>query len=332
MLVSDEVSDQSAPDRWVEETDRVPELCGTGAELLENISDRHVFARLDVVPGPLLGSHFTNRSRDRIGGYSGEMSDQISHRPIGTGGHGEPKGVLGKGVDQLGNPAGANEVGLGIVRHTQWNVYPSTNWRGSVTGIPPQMAKGRAMTDLIECFERSTDLFGERVAAVSPEQWSDNTPCTEWDVRALVNHLVYECLWMPPLLEGQTIADVGDRLDGDLLGDDPVGAYRNASAEALAAVNQEGALDRTVHLSFGDVPGSLYVMQLFTDLVVHSWDLSRGIGYDDSLPKDLMEVAFEGSKPYEQALRDSGLFAAPIEPGDDAPFQTVFLGFFGRQG
>ena len=49
------------------------------------------------------------------------------------------------------------------------------------------------------------------------------TPCTEWDVRALVNHVLGEIRWAVPLFAGSTIAEVGDRFDGDLLGDDPVG-------------------------------------------------------------------------------------------------------------
>src|SRR5205085_7856583 len=61
------------------------------------------------------------------------------------------------------------------------------------------------------------DGFGQRLSAVDAGQWSAATPCEDWDVRTLVNHVVGELLWLPPLLEGKTVADVGDRLDGDIL-------------------------------------------------------------------------------------------------------------------
>ena len=82
-----------------------------------------------------------------------------------------------------------------------------------------------------------------------------STPCEQWDVRTLVNHLVNETSWVPPLMHGSTIAEVGERFDGDLLGSDPVRSWSDASAAASAAVAEDGALERTVHLSYGDVAG-----------------------------------------------------------------------------
>src|SRR5206468_11675684 len=95
-------------------------------------------------------------------------------------------------------------------------------------------------------FDRASNEFGEKVAAIKDDQWGDSTPCTEWDVRALVNHLVSENAWIPPILGGQTIDDVGDTLDGDLLGDDPKGTWQRRADEAAGAVAEEGALERTV--------------------------------------------------------------------------------------
>ena len=60
------------------------------------------------------------------------------------------------------------------------------------------------MTELIALFRRAADGFGRHVHAVAGGQWHDPTPCTDWDVRELVNHVAVEQLWVPPLMEGST--------------------------------------------------------------------------------------------------------------------------------
>jgi uncharacterized protein (TIGR03086 family) len=150
-------------------------------------------------------------------------------------------------------------------------------------------------------------------------------------VRDLVNHIVYENVWTPPLMEGQTIEQVGDRFEGDLLGDDPVVAWNKASAAALASVEADGALDRTVHLSYGDVPAGEYIEQLFNDHVIHAWDLARGIEADDELDPELVEVLYAGAQPREEQLRESGMFGDKVEVPDDADTQTKLLALMGRR-
>ena len=77
------------------------------------------------------------------------------------------------------------------------------------------------MSDIVSLFQRAVDEFDKRVQAVLEDQWDGGTPCTEWTVRDLVNHVVNEDRWVKPLIEGKTIDEVGSALDGDLLGDDP---------------------------------------------------------------------------------------------------------------
>ncbi len=88
--------------------------------------------------------------------------------------------------------------------------------------------------DVATVFAHSVEEFQSRVREVGEDAWDRPTPCTDWDVRALVNHVVGEQRWVVPLLEGKTIAEVGDALDGDLLGSAPLEA---ADAAAKAAVS-----------------------------------------------------------------------------------------------
>ena len=186
------------------------------------------------------------------------------------------------------------------------------------------------MTDIRKLHQRALDAFGEKVMAVQDGQWHDPTPCTEWDVRTLVNHLTSENLWMPPLFDGKTIADVGDALEGDLLGDDPKAAWQGSAQAAARSVNGRGAMERIVHLSFGDSPGEEYATQVFTDLVIHGWDLARGIGADERIEPELLEVTYEKMQPMVAAFKASGLYGPDVQPPPGADLQTRLLAMVGR--
>jgi uncharacterized protein (TIGR03086 family) len=177
---------------------------------------------------------------------------------------------------------------------------------------------------------RSVRLFGEKVHAVADDQWGHATPCSEWDVRALVNHVVNEARWVRPLLDGMTIAEVGDRLDGDLLGGDPKAAFDEAAAEATAAVVEPGAVERTVHISSGDVPAGEYLGELFGDFVIHGWDLARAIGADDTIDPGFAAMLYERLKPMEDEMKRWGSYGPTVAVPEDADTQTKLLAVVGR--
>ena len=185
------------------------------------------------------------------------------------------------------------------------------------------------MAGAIEMYRRSVEGFGLRVMAVGPDDWDRPTPCSDWTVRDLVQHLVYEELWAPPLFEGQTIADVGDRFEGDILGADPQVAWKEAAAAALAPVSSD-VLDRTIHLSFGDFPGREYLGQLTADHVIHAWDLARGIGGDERLDPELVEFVHTLMAPQVEQWRDAGVFGPAVDVPADADLQSKLLALTGR--
>jgi len=183
--------------------------------------------------------------------------------------------------------------------------------------------------DAREFHRRASEWFASNVEAVRDGQWHDSTPCTEWDVRELVHHLVSEQRWLPPLLAGGTIADVGDGLSGDLLGHDPKGSWRSATDEAVAAVGETPG-DRTVHLSYGDVPADHYINEVGTDLLIHGWDLARAIGADERMDPELVERVYGGVKDHVAALKATGAFGPDVTPPEGADRQTELLAIFGR--
>lgn len=180
-------------------------------------------------------------------------------------------------------------------------------------------------------FEVAMGEFDRRVRAIRDDQWGYPTPCAEWDVRALVNHLVTEQLWAPLLLEGATIEDVGDRFEGDQLGDDPVTAWVSAAAAARDAFAAPGALRRSVELSYGRRPAQGYCQEMTLDLAVHAWDLARAIQADERLDERLVAEVLVFVEPQVGQLAGTGLFAAPIDVAEDANAQTRLLALLGRR-
>ena len=181
-----------------------------------------------------------------------------------------------------------------------------------------------------ELYAVCTDAFTSRVRLVG-DDWSASTLLPGWDVRSLVAHVVAEERWTPPLMAGATIEEIGDRFDGDLLGDDPVAAYSDAAAAALAAVVAPGAMDRTVHLSFGHVPGAEYAMQLAADHLVHAWDLARALGTDAALdPVAVRAVLAWFGCGAEEAYRAAGVIGPRAAVPAGADVQAELLARFGR--
>ena len=110
------------------------------------------------------------------------------------------------------------------------------------------------------------------------DEWSGPTPCTDWDVRALVNHVVGEDRWTKPLVDGKTIAEVGDAFDGDLLGEIPKAFGDAAADEAMTAVAERLPAGGKVHLSYGEEDIEEYISQLVADHLIHGWDLAVATG------------------------------------------------------
>ena len=187
------------------------------------------------------------------------------------------------------------------------------------------------MSDLVELHRRGAASFGAYVEQIASDQWARPTPCTDWDVRSLVNHLVYEAEWTVPLFNGATVEEVGDQFEGDRLGDDPVAAWHRTIRPALNAVAAPDALTRTVHLSWTDAPGSEYLTQLVIDLGVHGWDLARAIGADDTIDPDLVAVANEWVDQNADLVAGSGVFGEPIDAPADASPQAKLLAKLGRR-
>jgi uncharacterized protein (TIGR03086 family) len=121
------------------------------------------------------------------------------------------------------------------------------------------------------------------LAGVSADQLDDATPCTQWKVRDLINHLVGAQSFFAAALHGQPPADGGtDFASGDYLA-----AYDTGSAAALAAFREDGALERMLQLPFGEMPGAAFIVLATADTFTHGWDLAKATGQSTDLAPDL---------------------------------------------
>ena len=168
------------------------------------------------------------------------------------------------------------------------------------------------------------------VEAVTAGEWSRATPCDEWDVRDVVNHLVYENLWAVELFNGKTIAEVGDALEGDLVGDAPREKYVESAAAVRKIIEQPDSMSVTCHISSGPVPGSEYASQLFLDTLIHGWDIAVGAGQSGVLPADLVEACMPLALMVRDAVPDSGPFSSEVQTADSVDPQTKLLAILGR--
>jgi uncharacterized protein (TIGR03086 family) len=187
------------------------------------------------------------------------------------------------------------------------------------------------MPDIAHNHRIALDVTRGIVAGVGSDQWTAPSPCEGWDVRELVNHIVSGNFWASELAAGRTIAEVGDRLDGDVLGDDPLATYDTSAGAAAAAFEAPGALDAPCAVSYGPVPGSVYAGHRFVDVFIHGWDVAAATGQDTKLDPDLVEACLAVVEPQADMLRASGMFGPDIKVSGDADPETRLLALLGRE-
>lgn len=176
---------------------------------------------------------------------------------------------------------------------------------------------------------KSLNMAGNVVVHIKPEDLVKPTPCKDWDVKALLNHMVAEVAWVKPLLEGKTVADLNGTLDGDLLGEQPLRAwqgYADAATQAISSTNQ----DKIVHLSYADKTATAYLDEVGADVVVHTWDLARAIGETFVIDDATAEAVMNGMKDIMPMARQGGYLGAKLPIDNSASATKRLLAEFGR--
>jgi uncharacterized protein (TIGR03086 family) len=181
--------------------------------------------------------------------------------------------------------------------------------------------------NLPDVHRRALAATGEIVGHIGTDQLDAPTPCDDYDVRGLLNHLISGNYWVAPLVEGKTIEEVGDSLDRDF----SVEEYDASAEQANAAFSSPGAMQKPVAVSYGPVPAEVYAGHRFIDVLIHGWDLAKATGQDASLDPKLVEECVEVITPQMDLLKGSGMFGSEVTVADDADPQTKLLAQLGRR-
>ena len=178
-------------------------------------------------------------------------------------------------------------------------------------------------------FSTAMMLTDKVVAQVNEANLHKPTPCTEWDVEKLTNHMLVELVWLAPLLEGKTIAEVGSKYDGDLLNGDAGAAWLQYCREASAAM-QTADPAAMAHLSYADKSNQAYVDEVAADIIVHGWDLAQALGVEYMLDDKTCDAVLAAAKDVLPMAREGGMVAPEVTVDQNSSKMEKLLAAYGR--
>jgi uncharacterized protein (TIGR03086 family) len=188
-----------------------------------------------------------------------------------------------------------------------------------------------------EVYVLSERAFTRVVEQLPDDRWEETTP--EWfstnrrgplALRELINYHAYDTAWVPDVLAGKTIEEVGVAWDGDLLGAEPKLAYRAFADAAIAAAEGLDDPERVTHLSYGEFPAREYLKHITSFRTFRAYDIAKWMGLDTTLPDDLVQGAWDEIQPEAEMWRKMGVFGPEVAVPVDAPLQDRLLGLAGR--
>jgi hypothetical protein len=151
-------------------------------------------------------------------------------------------------------------------------------------------------------------------------------------LRQVLAHAAHDEAWIPDMLAGRTMDEVGrDTYDGDLLGDDPHGNIARLAERARAAAEQVTDRDAVVHCAYGDVPAWDYFWQLNIARTLAAHDIARHLGAESPLSEELARAMREGTAPAADMWRSCGIYREELPIPDGASWRARYLALTGRK-
>jgi uncharacterized protein (TIGR03086 family) len=182
------------------------------------------------------------------------------------------------------------------------------------------------MSEVSERYRKVAGQFTRRAKEVPEGAWDKPAPCEGWVARDVVRHMVE---WMPGFFLGSVGIELNDVPSVD---DDPVGAWEVVSDAIQAALDDPEIAAREFEMRVGRYTVEQAVGTFCVgDVLVHTWDLARATGLDETIDADEVHRLFEGMKPIDDILRQSGQYGPRVDVAGDADEQTQLIAFTGRR-
>ena len=190
--------------------------------------------------------------------------------------------------------------------------------------------------DIKDTFIAANSALTDLVLRVAPEHLTLEVPAYArfhdgQTLRDSLNIMAYENQCVPKVLAGESGLTTNPEFDGDLLEDDLKGNYERLAAEANASVRAHADLDRTVHMSYADVPASGYLSDISLNRTMSLYDAADLTGLEPHLPDEAIRVIHEIATRNGDLLRKMGIFPPEIAVSGDADTEDRFLAYIGRQ-
>ena len=180
---------------------------------------------------------------------------------------------------------------------------------------------------LVEHLRRASDSVAGLISNIRAGQWSAPTPCTDWTVRQLVNHLIGMNRVLAALLADQPPPP---RPSADHAEADPAGAYRDSAAALQAAFGGPGVLESTYRGPLGTATGAERLKIRLYDLLAHGWDLAQATGQPAGLPDDLAAQSLAFARTQLTGQARPGRFGPAQIVAERAPAIERLVAFLGR--
>jgi uncharacterized protein (TIGR03086 family) len=183
--------------------------------------------------------------------------------------------------------------------------------------------------DIVTTFEKSANATAAVADGVRPEQLASPTPCSEWNVQQLMNHLIGSLEYFKARGEGK---EAGPPQAATHTGyDETVKDLHSLAMATAAAWRRPGALEQKIKTGAGEMPGSALANMALSEMLTHTWDLAKATG--QRMPADDVEVdaILAGMKQTLKPEARKSTFGPEVQAPNGAPPIDRLAAFLGRQ-